>query len=107
MRVPPAQIDGDETNARFDQTASEQQALAPGGHTTAIGSRRLEFGHEPVPLAHSPRFSIQVESLARFLACHEVPGFLMERISRLELAAIIDFAAKSIEGTHERTTIIQ
>src|SRR5438270_160972 len=51
VRVPPAQIDGDEPNPSLDEPAGEEDALAPRRAAAAVGRFRIERWREAVALA--------------------------------------------------------
>src|SRR5262245_38562614 len=61
VRVPPAHVHGHESDARFNETARKQQALAPGGNAAAVGRGRFELGDKTVPLADCLRLGVEIE----------------------------------------------
>jgi len=90
-------LSGDQAHAGFDQSARQKQTLAPGGHTTAIGSRRAEFGHQSITLTQRLRLGFQIKRLARFPPSNKIPGFLMKAICRFELPAVINLFAQVVK----------
>ena len=107
MGIPPAQIDCDQSDARLNKPAGQQQSLAPGRDATAIGRRRAKFRDETVSFAQDARFGVQIERFTRFFAGDQVPGFLVESICRFQLAAVVGFAPQGIEPIHEGSPIVE
>src|SRR5439155_15743374 len=97
VRIPPAQIDGHQADAGFDEAAGQEDALTPSRRPAAVGRARIERRHEAVALADVHRLGIEIEGVARGPARENLPRLLAVAIQRLHLAAAVDIAANRVE----------
>src|SRR5262249_42594717 len=101
VRVPPAQIDRDEADARLDQASGEEDGLAPGRGAAAVRGAGIERRHEAVTLADARRLPVEIEGVAGGRAGDDVPGLLAEAVEGLHLAALVEVAAERVEAAEK------
>ena len=105
VRIPPAQIDRDNSHAGFHESASQQHALSPVRRAATVRCLRVELRHHPIAFANLLRLAVEVEGIPRLRRSQHVPRLHLEAVERVELAGTLDIATEFVEVLEQRFAV--
>jgi len=107
VRVPPAQIHGDDPDAGFNEAACQQDPLAPRRSAAAVRRPGIERRHETVLLPNRLWLGIEIEGVAGRRRSQDAPRLLLESVGGLDLATGVEVAAEAIKAREQIPAVAQ
>ena len=106
VRVPPPQVDGDQSHARFDHPPRQQQPLVPAGVVATRPHAGGVLRRIAVAVADGLRLGIEVERLANAGAGEDFPRLPLIAVDGIHHAEPVDIAAQQVEAAQESLTVL-